>query len=147
VHGAASESRPRKLVVAGLILRDDRRVLLTQRRDDQPMPRKWEFPGGKIELGESPERALARELEEELGARAEIGRIWDVLYHAYERFEVVLLVYACRLLPGQIPSPVEVADLAWVPASELAGFEILEADAPLVSRLVREGVPTWPPPG
>ncbi len=134
--------RDRKLVVAGLIIGDDGRVLITQRRADQALPLQWEFPGGKVEPGESPTAALARELTEELGVTAKVGRIWDVLFHAYPAFDLVMLVYACRLEAGSLPRPVEVADLAWVATSELPGaWDILPADRPLVERLVREGPP------
>ena len=143
--------RSRVLVVAGLISGDDGRVLITQRREDQSLGGKWEFPGGKIEAGESPEQALARELGEEIGVRAEVGRIWDVVFHAYERADVLLLVYACRVAAGQRVVPVEVADVAWVPVSELSRYDILDADAPLVARLEREGAPRFrssaSPPG
>ena len=132
--------RPRKLVVAGLILGDDGRVLITQRRADQALPLQWEFPGGKVELGESPVAALARELREEIGVGVEVGRIWDVLFHAYPAFDLVMLVYACRVVDGE-PRAVEVADLAWVPAGELPRWDILPADRPLVDRLVAEGPP------
>ncbi len=141
-----TEPRPRKLVVAGLIVGDDRRVLITQRRADQALPLQWEFPGGKVELGESPTDALIRELAEELGVTARVGRIWDVLFHAYPAFDLVMLVYACRLAPGDGPRAVEVADLAWVDTASLPGaWDILPADRPLVDRLVREGAP-WPVP-
>src|ERR1044071_5108457 len=92
--------RPRKLVVAGLLARDGR-VLVTQRRADQALPLQWELPGGKVEPGEAPVAALARELREELGVETAVGRIWDVLFHAYPEFDLVMLVYACRLLPGE----------------------------------------------
>jgi len=134
--------RERKLVVAGLIVGDDRRVLITQRRADQALPLQWEFPGGKVEPGEAPVAALARELAEELGARVSVGRIWDVLFHAYPDFDLVMLVYTCRLAPGSEPRAVEVADLAWVATDELPGaWDILPADRPLVERLVAEGPP------
>jgi len=134
--------RPRKLVVAGLIVGADRRVLITQRRADQALPLQWEFPGGKVEPGEAPVAALARELAEELGARVAVGRIWDVLFHAYPDFDLVMLVYACRLAPGSAPRAVEVADLAWVATDELPGaWDILPADRPLVARLAAEGPP------
>src|SRR5512138_844322 len=110
--------RDRKLVVAGLIVRDGV-VLITQRRADQSLPLQWEFPGGKVEPGEAPVEALRRELAEELGVAAEIGRIWEVLFHAYPAFDLVMLVYACRLAPGAVPACVEVADLAWVATAEL----------------------------
>lgn len=137
-----SEPRPRKLVVAGLIIGDDGRVLITQRRADQAMPLQWEFPGGKVELGESPVAALERELAEELGVRVHVGRIWDVLFHAYPAFDLVMLVYACRLAAGEAARAVEVADLAWVRTDELPGtWDILPADRPLIDRLVVEGTP------
>ena len=137
-----TEPRARKLVVAGLILGEDGRILITQRRADQPLPLQWELPGGKVEPGESPTDALARELAEELGVTAHVGRIWDVLFHAYPAFDLVMLVYACRLAPGSVPRAVEVADLVWVATSELPGaWDILPADRPLVDRLVREGPP------
>jgi 8-oxo-dGTP diphosphatase len=137
-----AEPRARKLVVAGLIVGDDRRVLITQRRADQALPLQWELPGGKVEPGESPTDALARELAEELGVTAEVGRIWDVLFHAYPAFDLVMLVYACRLAPGSVPRAVEVADLAWVATNELPGeWDILPADRPLIERLCREGPP------
>lgn len=136
-----SDPRPRKLVVAGLIIGDDRRVLITQRRADQPLPLQWEFPGGKVEPGEAPVAALERELREELGAAVIVGRIWDVLFHAYPAFDLVMLVYACRLAPGGAPRAVEVADLAWVRPGELSAWDILPADRPLVARLAAEGPP------
>lgn len=137
-----ADPRPRKLVVAGLIVGDDQRILITQRRADQSMPLQWEFPGGKVEAGEAPADALARELAEELGVVAVVGRIWDVLFHAYPAFDLVMLVYVCRLAVGEAPRAVEVADLVWVRTDELPGaWDILPADRPLVMRLVAEGPP------
>jgi 8-oxo-dGTP diphosphatase len=133
-------ARPRKLVVAGLIAGDDGRVLITQRRADQALPLQWEFPGGKIEAGESPEVALARELREEIGVEVAIGRVWDVLFHAYPEYDVLMLVYRCRVVGDTHPRAVEVADLAWCVPSELRSYDILPADAPLVRRLEEEGV-------
>jgi 8-oxo-dGTP diphosphatase len=133
--------RARKLVVAGLIVGDDRRVLITQRRADQALPLQWEFPGGKVEPGEAPVAALERELREELGVAVTVGRIWDVLFYAYPAFDLVMLVYACRLVPGEEPRAVEVADLAWAWPGELGRWDILPADRPLVDRLAAEGPP------
>ncbi len=134
--------QPRKLVVAGLIVGDDGRVLISQRRADQALPLQWEFPGGKVEPGESPVDALARELDEELGVAVHVGRIWEVLFHRYPTFDLVMLVYICRLEPDQVPRAVEVADLSWVRTAELGAWDILPADRPLVDRLIEEGPPT-----
>ena len=133
--------RARKLVVAGLIVGDDQRILITQRRGDQALPLQWEFPGGKVEPGEAPVAALERELREELGVTVAVGRIWDVLFHAYPAFDLVMLVYVCRIVDGA-PRAVEVADLAWVAPAELPRWDILPADRPLVDRLGRESLPT-----
>jgi 8-oxo-dGTP diphosphatase len=133
----------RKLVVAGLIARDDGAILITQRREDQALPLYWEFPGGKVELGESPAAALARELREEIDVGVCVGRIWDVVYHAYPGFEVVMLAYGCTISEGT-PAPREVKALAWVHAAELGAYPILPADEPLVRRLAAEGPPRAP---
>jgi len=135
-----TELRARKLVVAGLIIGDDRRILITQRRADQALPLQWEFPGGKVEPAEAPVAALVRELHEELGVTVAVGRIWDVLFHAYPAFDLVMLVYVCRIVDGS-PRAVEVADLAWVEAHDLARWDILPADRPLVDRLRVENLP------
>jgi len=130
----------RKLVVAGLVANERGEVLLAQRRADQDLPLAWELPGGKIEPGEAPEAAVARELAEELGIEVSVGRVWDVLFHRYPSYDVYLLVYLCALVSGP-PRAVQVADFAWVPPARLSDFAILPADAPLVARLAREGLP------
>jgi 8-oxo-dGTP diphosphatase len=135
-----SRPRERKLVVAGLV-GDGPRILVTQRRADQVHPLAWELPGGKIEPGESPEEALARELREEIGVAVEVGPIWDALFHAYPDFDVLMLVYPCRLAPGPAARPLQVAALEWRAPGELATLALLPADAPLIARLAREGLP------
>jgi len=132
--------RARKLVVAALIANRDGAVLLTQRREDQDLPLYWEFPGGKIEPGEAPDVALAREIREELGVECTVGRVWDVLFHAYPRYDVYMLVYRCDLPDGATPRAVEVRDLAWVTPARLGDYVILPADAPLVDRIRTDGV-------
>jgi 8-oxo-dGTP diphosphatase len=129
-------TRTRKLVVAALCRDHAGRILLTQRRADQPMPLLWEFPGGKVEPGEAPVDALAREIREELGCEARVGRIDDVVFHAYADFDLYMLVYACTL--AGTPRPVEVADLRWVAPAELTRFDVLPADVALVERLAAE---------
>jgi 8-oxo-dGTP diphosphatase len=135
-------ARVRKLVVAALITRPGNaaaEVLISQRREDQALPLFWEFPGGKIEPGEAPTAALAREIQEELGVAIHIGRVWDVLFHAYPEYDVYMLVYACTLARGESPRAVEVKDFVWVVPARLGDYRI---DESLVRRLEAEGVPS-----
>jgi 8-oxo-dGTP diphosphatase len=134
---ARLSERKRKLVVAALVRDAERRVLLSRRRADQPMPLLWEFPGGKVEEGEAPTEALAREVREELGCAAEVGRIEDVVFHKYPEFDLLMLVYCCRLY-GE-PRAVEVAEIAWVPPADLPRYDVLPADVALCNRLASEG--------
>lgn len=134
---ASAATRARKLVVAGLIRDDAGNILLTRRRPDQALPNLWEFPGGKIEPGESPQVALHRELREEIGVSVEISTIWDALFHAYPDYDVLMLVYPCRIVEGE-PRPLEVAAAEWTTVAGLAGYDILPADRPLLDRLRAE---------
>lgn len=130
----------RKLVVAGLVTQGGR-ILITQRTQPPALAGKWEFPGGKLEDGESPEAALVRELREEIGVTVRVGRIWDVLFHRYPDFDLLMLVYACAITDGE-PRAIEVGDLAWVLPEELPRWDVLPADRPLVERLRTEGLPS-----
>jgi 8-oxo-dGTP diphosphatase len=125
--------RARKLVVAALV-RQAGRMLMSRRRPDQAMPNLWEFPGGKVEPGEHPEAALIREVREELGCDVEIDRIEEVVFHAYEEFDLYMLVYGCRVTRGE-PRAIEVAEVAWVRAADLPGLDLLPADYPLARKL------------
>ena len=135
----------RKLIAAALLTDADGRVLITQRREDQAHPLAWELPGGKVEPGEAPRAALCRELREEVGVEAEILDIYEVLHHDYGAFEVVMLVFHCRARDGAEPRCLEVRDLAWCTAPQLAEREgLLPADRPLVERLLQQGIPPIP---
>jgi 8-oxo-dGTP diphosphatase len=128
--------RARVLVVAALIRRDDR-LLMSRRRANQAMPDLWEFPGGKVEDGEAPTAALAREVREELDCDVEVGRIFEVVFHAYPSFDLVMLVYACRLTRGE-PRAHQVAEVAWVPPRDIPCLDLVPADYPLARRLADE---------
>jgi 8-oxo-dGTP diphosphatase len=127
--------RARKLVVAALV-HEAGRILMSRRRPDQAMPNLWEFPGGKVEPGEHPEAALIREVREELGCDVAIDRIEEVVFHAYDEFDLYMLVYACRITDGE-PRAIEVAEVAWVPAAELPALDLLPADYPLARKLAQ----------
>lgn len=124
------------IVVAAAVIIRGGRVLLTRRLDDQHLPGLWEFPGGKVESGESPESALARECREEIGVDIEVERILEVTHHQYPEKEVLLLFYRCSLVAGEVQH-LQVADHAWVLPDELDDYELPPADGPVI-RAVRE---------
>jgi 8-oxo-dGTP diphosphatase len=128
----------RTLVVAALIEQGGR-ILLSRRRPDQSLPDCWEFPGGKVEPGESPDAALVREIEEELGCTVAVGAIFEVVFHAYPHFDLYMLVYRCHITAGT-PSARQVAAVDWFAAREIPALQLPPADYPLARRLAREAI-------
>jgi 8-oxo-dGTP diphosphatase len=123
-----------RLVAAALMLRG-KTVLICQRRPDQPMALQWEFPGGKIEAGESAEQALRRELAEELGIEAEIGPLVTRIRHNYRHGGAVdLQFFAVHRFAGEIGEHI-FHDVRWVPLEELPGYDFLAADRGLIADL------------
>jgi 8-oxo-dGTP diphosphatase len=121
-------------VAAALILRDDE-VLIGQRRPDQPMASLWEFPGGKIEAGESPQQALARELSEELGIDAEVGPPLTRIRHNYRHGGAVdLQFFTVRSFAGEIQNQIY-QQVRWVRLEDLPSYEFLAADRGLIRDL------------
>ena len=123
-----------KRVVAALIWRDGK-ILVCQRTRHQPMPLKWEFPGGKIEEGEQPRDALRRELDEELGIAAVIGDEVLRLQHQYPGGgSVELRFFDVREYSGELENKI-FREIVWADPKELPGYDFLEADLTLVKDL------------
>jgi 8-oxo-dGTP diphosphatase len=124
------------LVTAG-ILTDGKRVLVCQRRAGTRFGLKWEFPGGKVEDGEPPEACLARELQEELGVRAEVGREVHRVDHVYpDGFSVRLLFFQVPRHSGT-PRNLAFERMEWARPQDLPAYDFLEADRAVVERLAR----------
>ncbi len=121
------------IVTAGVIVQEEK-VLVAQRREDVPHGLLWEFPGGKVKDGEEPREALRRELKEELDVEAEIGEIFDAVFHLYPAYPVFLLVYRCRIVKGD-PKPLGSLRLKWVELRELERLAMPPADGPICKRL------------
>lgn len=125
------------LLVAAVALVDaDRRVLIAQRPEGKSLAGLWEFPGGKLEEGETPEAALIRELEEELGISTKSACLAPVSFasHSYETFHLLMPLYVCRKWQGT-PVAREHAALKWVRPQALREYPMPPADEPLVAAL------------
>lgn len=123
-----------RFVAAALIVRGGE-VLICQRRPDQPMALQWEFPGGKIEAGESPEQALARELDEELGIRATVGPRVTRIRHNYRHGGAVdLQFFAVHEFSGELENRI-FAQLRWTKLEDLPEYDFLAADRTLIRDL------------
>ena len=123
-------------IVCAALIDGDGKVLLQQRPEGKAMAGLWEFPGGKIAAGESPETALCRELREELDLKVAPSSLEPLGFasHRYESFHILLLLYRCHAWRGT-PQPREGQALAWVAPSGMGDYAMPEADRPLVAML------------
>jgi 8-oxo-dGTP diphosphatase len=124
-------------VVAALVERDGR-YLITQRREAAVLPLLWDFPGGRVERGESDESALAREVAERLGARVEVGQLISFVNHPYEKYAVDLYLYECTLLSDELHCHA-VKEYAWVTSTEMESYSFTPVDEASMSKLLGEG--------
>lgn len=134
-----SSARKLLLVAAAALIDRQGRVLITQRPAHKALGGLWEFPGGKVELGEAPEAALVRELKEELDLNLEPDSLDPFAFasHAYPDFHLLMPLYIAQRWAGEPKlNPDAVAALAWVRARDLRGYEMPPADVGLVERLI-----------
>lgn len=131
-----AENYPTLLVVACALVDADRRVLIAQRPENKNMGGLWEFPGGKVEQGESPETALIRELKEELDIETREACLAPLTFasFSYEKFHLLMPLYVCRKWQGT-PQALEHTALKWVRPQRLRDYPMPPADEPLVAHL------------
>lgn len=125
------------LVVACAMIDSDNRVLIAQRPQGRPMAGLWEFPGGKVEPGESPEATLIRELKEELGIDVKEACLAPLTFasHAYDDFHLMMPLYVCRRWEGTMVAK-EGQNLKWVRPNKLRDYPMPAADIPLIPHLI-----------
>ena len=133
---AVASSLPIVLVVAIALIDSDGRVLIAQRPEGKKMAGLWEFPGGKVDPGETPENALIRECAEELGIDIRASCLAPVAFasHTYDDFHLLMPLYVCRVWKGMVRSQ-EGQALKWVRPSKMGDYPMPAADIPLVAQL------------
>lgn len=131
----------KEINVVGAVVVDNGKVLSAQRNQSMSLPGMWEFPGGKIEQGETPRDALVREMQEELLCTVEIGDEVASTRHEYDFGFVTLTTFYSRLVDGT-PRLTEHSEIRWIDAAELDSVEWAPADVPAVQRVMRDLAPT-----
>lgn len=122
------------IVSAGLIYRDDGKLLIAQRPSEKHGALKWEFPGGKVEEGEDPRDTLIREAREELAVEVSVGPVIETIFHRYPERSVLLLFYRCKWISGQ-PKALDCHTFDWADAQQLSKFDFLEADLNFIRKI------------
>ena len=136
-HVPSAGVKPLVTVVAVALVDTDGRVLIAKRPEGKPMAGLWEFPGGKIHDGETPEEALIRELKEELGIDVKRACLAPLTFasHAYEKFFLLMPLFVCRRWDGQVTAQ-EGQELAWVKPTKMGDYPMPPADVPLIPMLI-----------
>ncbi len=131
-----SAARPTLLVVAVALIDADGRVLVSRRPEGKPMAGLWEFPGGKVQHGETPEQALIREMREELDIDTAQSCLAPFTFasHEYDDFHLLMPLYVCRVWKGMV-APREGQELKWLRPDDLRDYPMPPADIPLVAML------------
>jgi 8-oxo-dGTP diphosphatase len=125
------------VIVTAALIKENGRVLLSQRYKDAHQGLKWEFPGGKLEEGESPEECVCRELKEELGVDVTVKDFFTAVFHRYSQFDILLLVYRVEIISGS-PRPIGSRQLRWVTPEEMLKITMPPADETIREKILSE---------
>src|SRR5262245_65985882 len=126
----------REIRVVAAVIERHGKYLITQRRDEAVLPRLWEFPGGRVNEGETDEAALHREVLERISVDVVVGDRVAERHHAYDGYEVTLCLYTCRLREDAEPTPVRVRDVRWVGSAEFSSYPFPPADQKTMDELL-----------
>ncbi|PGZ94972.1 8-oxo-dGTP diphosphatase MutT [Bacillus pseudomycoides] len=127
----------KNIYVVGAVIVENEKILCAQRGLTKSLPLKWEFPGGKIEDGESPQEALKREINEEMHCKVQIGEQIDYTAYEYDFGIVHLKTFYCKLIEGT-PVLTEHVSIKWLRPNELASLDWAPADIPTIEKLSKE---------
>jgi 8-oxo-dGTP diphosphatase len=133
-----SSSQPHKIIGVAVIWNDNQQILIDRRLPEGVMGGLWEFPGGKVEAGESIPECIKREIREELGIEIAIGEHLITIDHTYTHLRVTLTVHHCRLIAGT-PQPLECDEISWVDLDELENFDFPAANSQIIAALKQRG--------
>jgi len=124
----------KQINVVAAIIQDGDKYLCAQRKDHGELAKKWEFPGGKIEIGESPQEALVREIREELNLDIVVNELISLVNHEYQSFYLVMSCYRCKIMSGEIKL-YEHLDSQWLTVEQMSHFDFAAADFPVIKLL------------
>ncbi|WYM01131.1 MAG: 8-oxo-dGTP diphosphatase MutT [Gloeotrichia echinulata CP02] len=130
---------PHKIIGVAIIWNDQQQILIDRRRAGGAMGGLWEFPGGKVEPGETVEECIRREISEELGIEIEVGEHLITIDHTYTHLRVTLTAHHCRHLTG-VPQPIECDEIRWVGLTDLDQFTFPQANFQIIAALRERGV-------
>ena len=128
---------PHKKIGVAVIVNEKQEILIDQRLPTGAMANLWEFPGGKIEAGETVSECIVREIKEELGVEIKVDEHLIDITHTYPQFTVTLCVYLCQIISG-VPRPLECSQVRWVTIQQLPKFEFPEANVAIISALEKQ---------
>ena len=130
----SNSSLPHKIIGVAVIWNDKQQILIDRRRPEGTMGGLWEFPGGKIEAGETVEECIKREIDEELAIDIEVGEHLITIDHDYAKLRVTLAVHECSHLKG-VPQPLECDEIRWVNLEQLEQFNFPAANFQIIAAL------------